>query len=714
MLALLAFAMALVGCEEITAGDVCAQYLSYIASGNYGAAYDMLHSSRLYADADYLSAEDKGESHPARRLTRQQFIDRYTNIFGVLGITNYTYTFTREVTGDAICVFDYDIYFESDIVEDLYFSYCVTLLREDRRWKVEWSPALIFPDMDWGDTVRTDSLQARRGEILADGMLLAETVNAVSVSANPAMITDLSQFARQVSALTDVSTERIIGQVENATGDFVIIKQYYPDQFSQTLESQLLLIEGISIDRSNFGTLRNYPQWDMLAHIIGYVGPATEEDLIALTGSVKGNSLYNSDSRVGKAGLEYMYEKQLRGSDGYFIYILGADGTNKGTLYREPASDGLDIQLTLDYEMQERADKLLKYSLYGDNTAGAVIVLNPTTGAIKAMSSYPSYDLNLFARGMNEAEWQALSSKANAPLFNRLTQGRYPPGSIFKPFTVAIALESGKMTPSTAFPTDKEEIYGIDGDDKLYWRPSDTGEFGPWNYAIITRVTLRNRHTPLNMHNGMIDSDNIYFAYAALRTGIDAFAGFTDRLGLNEAIPFDVSVHKAQVKNEESEWNPMLLAESAFGQGEILVTPLQAASLFGSLANKGSIMQPYLVKGLYRTRGIGYVEEETHTPTAWKENVISEDIIRTIEPMLEDVINIGTGRSLDMQNVAGKTGTAQVGDDRMREISWFVGYRLRTSDPLLVLVMLETPANNSAFTSTRFLIARTLLSMDDA
>lgn len=742
--ALLAPILLSAGCTAQAAGpaDACSLFLEHLRSGEYEAAYELLHSSVRYDEAqvqrdidsakarreqeieqaqelglpvDALRSAELEVTRSKKNISKEEFIESYTNRFDLLQISGFSYAIKSSVEGDAICVYDYVLIYDSALLPEEALEFRMSVRRENNGWTVEWSPALLFPGMEWGDTIRQGSSAARRGEILADGVVYAQTVNAVSVLMFPAEVEDPAQFARQVSALTDLSIDSVLKQLETTKGDFAILKQYYPDSFPETLESQLRQIPGISIDRNNFGTLRNYPQGDMLAHIIGYVGPITPEELLEFTVSKEGNALYNADSRVGKAGLERAYETQLRGTDGTFIFIADEEGLNKQTLYREPAQHGLDLQLTLQAELQDRADKLLQYSLYGEQTAGAVIVMDPTTGLIEAMSSYPSYDLNLFSRGMTPAQWETLSNMPNRPMFNRLTQGRYPPGSIFKPFTAAAALESGAMQPDTVFPEGRgETIEVVQGNrypsDKTSWLPSDRGEFGPWAGAPIIRVTMRNRSSPpLNMKNGMVDSDNIYFAYAALRTGIEDFTAFTDRLGLNESVPFEVSVNPAQMKNEKSEWRPMLLAESAFGQGEVLVTPLQATSLFSSLANGGTIMQPYIVEGLYRMEGISYIAEETHTPTAWKSGVIQPSSISTIVPMLESVITAGTGRSLNMNNVAGKTGTAQIGNDRSREIVWFAGFRLNHEQPRLVLVMLEIPANDSALSGARFEIARALL-----
>lgn len=697
------------GCSKPAPANAMAQFLADINVGDYAAAYELLHSSSRYDEARQKQDEAEGKTQPSDRITKEQFVKRYEAISEELEIKGLQFSVTKKVEGEAICVYDYTLTYDSVLLADTPMEFRMSVLRENGLWTVEWTPALLFPDMDWGDTVRVAQLPATRGEILADGVVYAQTVNAVSIIAVPEKMEDAEQFVREVSMLLGMSQSAVQKKLDKVYGDFTIIKQLYPDELTESLEEQLLLVPGISIDKSNFGMLRYYPQGESLAHILGYVGPASADDLKALTGSETGDDVYNTDSRVGKTGLERVYEKDLRGTDGRMIYISGPDGLNKETLYEEPAQNGLDVQLSLDPDLQTRTEVLLKYSLFGDDTAGAVVVINPTTGRVEAMASYPSYDLNEFTRGISEADWQAITAQANKPMFNRLTQGRYPPGSIFKPFTASAALESGAMTPNTAFPMNVETIE----DDK--WIPADRGEFGPWGYAAITRVALNNRHSPpLNMKTGMIDSDNIYFAYAALRTGETAFEQFMENAGYTESIPFEISVASPQLKNEGAQWTPMLLAESSFGQGEVLVTPLQAAVMFSAFANGGSIEAPYLVNGLYRAEGTDYIAVSEHEASVWKQDIVKKETVNTILPMLEDVISTGTGSWLRLDHIAGKTGTAQIGNDRSREINWFVGFRVGSDDPRLVLVMLEVPANEAAFSQTKFDIARALLRETEA
>ena len=729
----------LTGCQKASPAQARSAFLGCLNSGDYQGAYQYLAAGVRYDEETAQADLEAGREQSKKRISEEQFVNKYQAIFEELDITGFTYTVTSaQEENEIIAVYDYTLLYESEKLGQEPLDFRMTMLREDGEWKVDWDPSLIFPEMDWGDTVRVGTLKASRGEIIAGGEVLAETVDAVSITCVPSKIEDREQFLRQTSLLLEMDMAEVEKAVDRAYNDFAILKQLYPDQLTEALEEQLLLIPGVGIDTSNYGELRYYPHASSMAHLLGYVRTADEQDLKDLTGgelneqgqlvdpetgNVLENAAYNADSVVGKAGLERQYEKELRGSDGYYIFICAEDGTNKGVLYREPAQNGMDLQLTIEPGLQNRVETLLSLTLFGDDTAGAVVVMDPHTGYLEAAASYPSYDLNKYVRGWSAAEWEDIQSKANTPLYNRLTQGRYPPGSILKPFTAAAALESGAMTAETEFPAN--EVI-----EENKWRPSDDGEFGPWGYSFITRIGLRNRHLPLNMYAGIVDSDNIYFAYAALRTGIENFEAYMQKIGMAEKMPFELNISTPQLKNEDRMWDNGLLADSSFGQGEILITPLQAAATFCAFANGGTIMQPHIVKGLYRNDGTDYLQVEATEPQVWKENVVAQSSIDTIEPMLKAVVDDGTGYNLNyapdklnkngdpgvyrsprMDNIAAKTGTAQVGGDKSREISWFVGYRLgvEKEDARLVLVMLEIPANDTRYSNLKYDIAHDLL-----
>ncbi len=681
-------------------------FLACITAKDYPGAYALLASS----------ARNDGEETKKNRVTEQEFIEKYTNIFSALGITAVEYKNLSVTSGEILCKATFDGAYASEVAGEMENSFSVLATREGGEWCIEWTPALIFPEMEWGDTVRVAALPAERGEILSDGSLLAATVGTISVYAAPSKIEDEALFIAQISPLLGMTEEEIRKALKKEYNDVAVLKQFYSDELSDSTAEQLLLVTGVGIDYGNYGVQREYPYGLLLAHLIGYVGavPSSskeelEAELAALNeGRTELDGLYTSDSIVGRLGLEKQYEQQLRGKDGELIYIRTAEGTNRRTLYRKDPVDGYDLELTIDVALQQRLDEVMDLVLFGDTTAGAVIVMNPLTGAVQAMSSYPAYDLNLFTRGISQKDYSALLNDPAKPLINRVTQGLYPPGSTMKAFTGAAALDLGILDPEYAFDDSQ-----IDDD---YWTPT---EYGAWIWTPIKRTHVNYPISgPLNMRKAFIHSDNIYFANAALLTGWEAFESYMAAIGFTESIPFDIGVAEPQLVNDDTEMSYKLLADSGYGQGEILVTPLQLASMFSALANGGDIAVPYVVEGIYEENGVKYEVVEKHENRLWKENVISDAAIETITPMLKDVVDRtinGTGRELKVTScvVAAKTGTAEIGANKSREISWFVGYRTGVSeeDARLVLVMLEIPADTK-YTKLKFDIARAMLELD--
>lgn len=709
MLALMS-ALTLCACEvqiqKKGGGKIIDEFINHIAAGEYTEAYALLSSS----------SRNDTDTEKSNRVTEEQFTDKYTAIISALEITAIEYSSFTYESGSILCKAKYDATYYSDYIGDVTNSFTAVAVLEGDEWRIEWSPAMIFPEMEWGDTVRIARLSAERGEILADGEKVATTTGALSVYAAVDKIEDRELFIRQVGVLLNMTAADIEEKLSKEYGGVAILKQYYSDELSASVKEQLLQVTGIGIDNGNYLTVREYPNGDLLAHLVGYVGSipsATEEELEAELerlneGRTERDGLYNSDSKVGRLGLELAYEQELRGKDGELVYICTAEGTNRKTLYKVEAQDGYDIELTIDMDLQRRTQEVMELVLFGDSTAGAVVVMNPKTGAVEAMYSYPSYDLNLFARGISSKEYQSLLNDEAKPLINRVTQGLYPPGSTMKAFTAACALDNDVLDENYEFDTSQIK------DD--YWTPTD---YGAWIWTAIKRTHINYPISgPLNMQKALIHSDNIYFANCALLTGWDVFEEYMTRLGFTESIPFDINVAEPQLKNEDTEMDYKLIADSGYGQGEILVTPLQLASMFSAFANDSNVAEPYVVKGLYQEDGIRYVCKESHTYSNWKESVISERAIEVITPFLEDVVDPtinGTGRNLKVKGctVAAKTGTAEIGSSKSREISWFVGYRTGVSDEdaRLVLVMLEVPAETK-YSSLKFDIARPLLSME--
>lgn len=678
--------------------SVCVQYLDALRLNDFGAAYDLI-SPDVQASAD---DPERGEN----TFTREEFIEKHNVIFNDLGVYSVSVTAAELSEGELLSTLDYTLTYRTIKYGDLTFDYSMIASWTSAGWRVEWSPALIFPQMQWGDTVRLVTTPAVRGEILADGEAIATNTGYISVYAVPSKITDKALFVTQLSGMLNMTVEDVEKQLKKAYNDLAVIKQFYQGELSDVLREQLLTVTGVGVDDGNFGTYRDYPYGELLAHFVGYTGYATPEQVIELNvGRSEEDGLYTTDSRVGKLGLEKQYETELRGRDGFRVIIRAEDGSTRAVLYKKDSVDGSDVLLTVDFELQQRTEELLRLVMFGDDVAGAVVVLDPTTGAVEAMASYPTYDVNRFARGMSTEEYAAMSALKYSPQYNRVTQGLYPPGSVFKPFIAAAALQADVASVDYVFSGDIEDDY---------WTPT---EYGRWVWTPIKRTRVRNRTTPMNMRNSMLHSDNIYFASLALKLGAEGLTSFVTGMGLGEAIPFELPVGTSQFLNEETELTLKLLADSGYGQGEILLSPLQAAASFSAFANGGDIPVPYMVDSLWAGTQREYERVWQNEAKTWKTGIISSYSLSKIVSMLEDVVNSdynGTGRNLRATGctVAGKTGTAEIGSNKSREISWFAGFRVgaEDGDERLVLVMLEVPADEE-HSSLKLEIARHLLSM---
>lgn len=744
---------------DLTGPQTAVEFLSRIKSGNYKSAYKLVDAS----------------------CERNEFIAMYTDFIDALSITDISYTMSSTVETNVYSEYGYTLTYHSDRYGDITDDYVITVkLNDKNRHYIPWTPALILPEMEYGDTIYKTSISASRGSIIADNAVLAEdkpttTVSIVTENYEPEQIAenvkkvsealgmteedvlyrlkthvnvktskyvnssseavfsieesaknaktvceilgkDYKKIEQSITSPTDKyvtvaeympyeitsEIEDALEEVKKVEGVSVVsyvyngvalIKEYSPETFSDEAREKLADVKGVRITESTYSSQRYYPYGSLLAHIVGY----THEDE---------NAEAASSARVGASGIEASYEDKLRGQDGMRVYLHSGTGQNKRTIYEESAENGFDVVLSVDMQLQQKAEDLLANTLYGDEMGGTVIVMNPRTGEIQAMASYPTYDLNKFSFGMTAEEYAALE-ELNAPFINRAVYA-YTPGSIFKPVTAAAAVENRVLSYDYVFQGTIE---------KDHWKPVIQGV-----QLDIKRAEVIRRNSPLNMRNALVHSDNIYFANAALKLGEDRLEGYFNKLGLNEKIPFDVPVRQSQYKStspdDEAARTLQTFAETGYGQGTMLITPLQMACTYCAFANGGDIPTPYIVKGLYKEDGHDYVEVEKTTPSIWRENVIASDVCDRITAMLKDVVSTrynGTGQKLRVGSyvIAGKTGTAEVIKNK-KDNSWFIGYRTGVSEDeeRLVLVMLEVPVGER-YSELKLAIARNLLEKDD-
>jgi len=681
MLFLLIILLVFTGCESTSPAKVAENFLDAISSNDFEKAYSYIWPY----DTDSLS--------------EKAFIDKYEAIFSALTIEKVEVYDTFVTTDSFGTTYTYSATYHTSEYGDYSYDFSMELKTLDSTVYVDWNQNLIFPFMNYEDKLFVETLKASRGEIFSsNGELLAQNDFGLAVFMDVSKIKNILRVSGELSSMLKVSQTDIIEVFNNThainqdlgKNNVGIIGTYPLDEFSEEEKAFLLSFDGIGIDSETFAPIRHYPYKEYTSHIVGYLGPITPEYLEAHP-----DSGYNIDSLVGKTGLESKYEDTLRGKNGKIIYISDKWGNRKEVLYEDPAEEGMDLILTIDLALQQRAFDLMSDNVYKEQN-GVVIVMDAKTGAVEAMCSYPSFDNNLFSFPISADVWEELiSEEANQPLYDRAAQGLYPPGSLLKPFTIVPSLEQNVLNKYSAF--DGTIINN-------QWLPSRRD----WNSPPITRVIAT--ASPLTLENAMIYSDNIYFAWAALKLGADGMIDYLTRIGFESPFEFDVAAKTSNILNEGSDAYPRLLADMGYGQGELLISPIQMASLFSAYANgSGDSIKPTLIKEIKQTQGNKHVLIKTLTPTIEVHDVIDKETYDLMMPLLERVITSGTGRRVYNPDItiAGKTGTAEVGTSKTKEISWFAGFWMDGKYDRLVLVALESKESQGG---AKFTIAKDLLS----
>ena len=624
---------------------------------------------------------------PDAKVDKDTFLKKYDAIFTGLGVETVT---VDDVAGpDEDGVYTYNATYKTKEYGEFTNAYRLTMRPGVAdTGGVMWDYSLIFPEMEAGSSVRVSTVKASRGEIFAaDGTLLAANGFAETVYMDTAKVQDITAVTAAAAPITGLTATKITEKFNTAQKNntpVVALGAFAPGTLTQEQRESLLAVPGLGIDDKLYTPIREYPLGESASHMVGYMGyPLDEEGQAAA-------------EKAGVSGLEMAYNEQLKGKDGKIVYIEDKWGKNIRTLWEQKMQEGQDLRLTLSTNLQQTAYNALSMNLdYTKGQSGVAIVMNAETGFVEAMATYPSYDDNLFTFGLSKDKWDFLQAPtSNQPLFFRATQGQYPPGSVIKPFTAAAALESGTVTPDTVF---EGEII------ENKWTPTDPG----WDGRYVTRI--EDSGTPLKLYNALTKSDNIYFAYIAMKMGAEKFTEYMERVGLESAVPFDLPVKDANLINQDNQMTMSRLADSGYGQGELLATPLQMAAMYTAFANgTGDMMKPVLVDKLCQADGLDYKTVSQTEPSVWIDGAVQQSSLDILTPMLLAVVEDGTGKGARVSGVqiAGKTGTAEKFDDKSREISWFAGYWMNQSYKRLVIVMVDVATEEGP---VKFQIAKTLL-----
>lgn len=633
-----------------TPEELLTAYMDYIPEGEYEKMYEM------------LNIEASGN------IAQEEFIKRNSAIYE--GI---------EMRDMAVEIIKYDeeensvTYYTSfnTVAGNISFENEAVFLEGKKGYELAWEDSLIFPELQGTDKVRVTATEAKRGQILdRNGRVLAGPGVASSVGIVPGKLGESEEAYQQVAELLEINPEVIKKKLSaNWVKDdsFVPIKTIpkikeiellsaSPDEKvlkEKERQDKLLEILGVMISDIE---VREYPLGEASAHLTGYVQSVTAEDLEEHAGEG-----YTANSVIGRSGMEGLFEKELKGQDGCKIYIADGDGNEKTVLANQPVSNGQDVQLTIDANLQT----IIYTKFQGDKSCTAA--MDPYTGEVLALVSTPSFDSNDFIRGMSDEQWTALNESEAKPMYNRFRQV-WCPGSTFKPITAAVGLESGAINPT--------EDYGNVG---LSWQKDSS-----WGSYYVTTL---HAYEPVILENALIYSDNIYFAKAALKIGAEELENSLTRLGFREELPFEIRMAQSQYSNTENIETEIQLADSGYGQGQILINPLHMACIYSAFCNEGNIIKPYLVY------------QQDKTSEYWIPNAFGAETAGQVLEGTKKVVNDpdGTGYAAHREDIilAGKTGTAEIKiskeDTSGTELGWFAVFTPEETveRPILMISMVE-------------------------
>ena len=605
--------------------QVVTEYFELLKKKDYKQMYQMLNQKTVYTP------------------TQKYFVEKYKEIYDDIGANNIQVKILDEKND----IVKYQISMNT-VAGTIEYKNKIGVKNE----QIQFNNNIIMKDYKDGCKIKVTTYNPeKRGRILdRNGKVLAEDGKGYSVGLVKGKLNgenDYGQIAKYLE--TDVETiQKKMSASWIKDDSFVPIKTVSEITKNGLVYNGILNISGVKI--STVG-IRTYPYDKVASHVVGYVQNVNAEDL-----KKHKNEGYNSTSVIGRSGIEAVYEKQLRGSSSGKIDLVDKnDKVIENLCALEIDKSPQDITLTIDIDLQQ--------SLYNEyqNDKSASVALNPKTGEVLALVSTPSYSNNDFVLGLSTDKWNALNNDSNQPMMSRYKQ-TYTPGSTMKPITAAIGLETKTIDP------DKD----LGAKDK--WQKDSS-----WGSYYVTTL---HAPSPNNLKNAITYSDNVYFARSALNIGKDNLFKYYKNLKIGERIPFELALNKSQYINKNQKANDQLIGDSGYGQGQILMNPLQLASIYSAFVNNGSIYRPHLVE---------------QGEQMWIQRVFSDKTVKTIK---EDLINViadekGTGHAIYRDNVilAGKTGTAEIkqsqSDTTGTELGWFTVMTTDSKQPLLITTMVE-------------------------
>lgn len=651
-----------------SAADVAKEYADLWSTLNYDKLYDLLTTN---AQAS---------------ISRGDFVARYQGIAAEAGIT----AVKASVTGppDLNTVAPLKVDFTTTKVGAISENNTIQLRNENGVWKVEWTPSLIFKDLGTGcisfaaDPITRGSILDRNGAKLAyDG-----TVNVVGII--PGLLDNPAAEMKTLSKLIGMTPDEITAKYKDGHPDWFMPVKQYPDQMDQKLLNGIGALKGVAVRTQ---TARIYPLGAAAAHITGYVTKVTADDLAAdKTGQL------NADEWIGRAGLEAGANDILAGVPGGKLEVVDCTTRAEKTVIAERKTvEPQDIVLTIDAGFQTTV-----FNTLGD-VKGSAVILDPRNGAVLALASAPSFDPNWFITGLTGTQLAQVNDAVKKPLLDRAAQAGYPTGSIFKIITMAAGMADLGYTGDTMFDCPRE--WSLPGSNQVYR-----------DWTVEEGLGAQGQ---MSLHWALVNScDTIFYQVGAALDEKDdtLLPNMAKAFGLGRAtgIPYLNEIAgvvpdpqwKQQVVNDY--WARGDAINLSIGQGYLEATPLQMAVAYAAIANKGSVLQPYIVEFTKSTDGsmtrVGQRKVTSKLP-------LSKGIINEIQSALRDQTSNSAGAGSyrvfgDMTwPIAGKTGTAENALDVSKlPHSWFAAFGpYGDTATIASIVMIESSGEGVSFAAPR-------------
>lgn len=512
--------------------------------------------------------------------------------------------------------------------------------------------------------MQSQPILAPRGNVYdATGKMLATNKESHAILFDPRKLSN-PQIYRTLQQLSQYLETDFVSLREQL--DFENLRPVYiyhdlsPKELALVVEHKEQL-EGVQISTS---LERHYPVDDLMVHFLGHMGQIGPKEL---KDPVYQN--YYAGTLIGKNGLERLYEPFLKGQDGKSMREIQLSADAPPVLNTQAPNPGHALHLTIDRDLQRHCYQLLERR----KVAGSIVVMNPKNGELKALASYPSYDPNLFNKGLSQSQWEELQNNPLHPFLDRSTNS-YAPGSIFKVVTTLAGLGTGALTPERSFYS--RGFLNVNGHIFHDWNPDGFGQVDIYK-ALAYSI------------------DTVYYELA-LEMGIEAIRDYAKLFELGEPTGIDLPAEGKGIipdkawkkKYIKQDWVPGDAVNASIGQGYVQMTPLQAARMVAAVANDGWLVRPHLVSRIGNPRGRALNPHENLQ--AQKIPGIPPRDWRVVQDGLEAAVTYGTAKALGVPGVrvAGKTGTAETIPGKPNH-AWIVGYAPVEDPQYAVVVFLE-------------------------